>query len=374
MKHVSISTILVGGARPNFVKLAPVYRALNRSSKFSVSLVHTGQHYSEDLSDIFFEELRIPRPDIYLGAGSGSHGEQTAILLKRFEEVLLERKPHLVIVVGDVNSSLACALAAAKVVYGDGRRPKIAHVEAGLRSFDRTMPEEVNRVLTDTISDFLFTTEQSANANLMREGIPAERIFFVGNVMIDTLLNQIQKATKLRVWESYGYKERGYGVVTLHRPSSVDDRETLNNILHALEKVSETIPLVFPIHPRTAQRLQDFGLQPSHGAGRCLKITLPLGYLEFLSLLSQASLVLTDSGGIQEETTVLGVPCLTLRENTERPITLEEGTNTLVGVQPQKILQGVDQILSAELRCAERPKLWDGKAAERIVRVLEDHC
>ncbi len=366
------SVFLVAGARPNFVKVAPVYRALETSAAFDVTLVHTGQHYDERLSDSFFRDLDMPRPGVHLEVGSGSHGQQTARVLERFEEQLQRRQPDLVIVVGDVNSTIACSLATAKTVYPDGRRPKVAHVEAGLRSFDRTMPEEINRLLTDSISDYLFITEPSAEDNLRREGVPDEKIFFVGNVMIDTLLDQVERAAALEAWADLGLDERRYGVVTLHRPSNVDEPETLADIMDTLLEAAQRLPLVFPVHPRTAQRLGDLGLDLQvSGRDTRLRLLEPLGYVEFLSLLSRAGVVLTDSGGIQEETTILGIPCITLRDNTERPVTLTEGTNRLVGTDRAKILAGVDDALVAEADAAATPRLWDGQAAGRIVAALE---
>jgi UDP-N-acetylglucosamine 2-epimerase (non-hydrolysing) len=365
-----VRAFLVAGARPNFMKVAPVYRALSNRAWLTSVLVHTGQHHDPELSDVFFADLGLPRPDVSLNAGSGSHGAQTARILERFEGAVTERKPDLVIVVGDVNSTIACALVTAKTVYASGVRPRLAHVEAGLRSFDRTMPEEVNRVLTDHISDFLFTTEESANANLQREGIPQERVFFVGNVMIDSLLQQAQRAAELRKWEAFGVDPAAYAVLTLHRPSNVDVRETLASLLETLTEASRRVPIVFPAHPRTAVRIQEFGLEPLARAGR-LKLVPPLGYLDFLSLMTHAQLVLTDSGGIQEETTVLGIPCITLRTNTERPVTLTLGTNTLAGTDRVKILNAVDHILSGARAMKQRPPLWDGKAAERISAVLD---
>ena len=367
----AVSAFLVGGARPNFMKIAPVYKALAASPKFSVTLVHTGQHYDEGLSGVFFKDLNLPQPAVALAAGSASHGAQTACILERFEKVVIEREPDLVIVVGDVNSTLACALAAAKVTYSSGRRPRVAHVEAGLRSFDRTMPEEINRVLTDALSDFLFTTEESAGINLEREGIASDRIFFAGNVMIDTLLEQAHRATALRMWEQLGLEDRGYAVVTLHRPTNVDDPRVLKTLLETLREVGTKIPVIFPAHLRTLRRMQDCGLLPVVRDHDGLRITPPMGYVEFLSVMSRARLVLTDSGGIQEETTVLGIPCLTLRENTERPVTVTQGTNILVGADPQRMLGSVDDVLAGRWKAGKLPELWDGKAAQRITQVLE---
>jgi len=359
--------VLVAGARPNFVKVAPIYGALVRRQKFSVTLVHTGQHYDASLSDVFFAELDLPRPGISLDVGSGTHAVQTARVLERFENVVTNQEPDLVIVVGDVKSTLACALAASKVVYPSGRQPKIAHVEAGLRSDDRTMPEEINRIVTDAISDVLFTTEESANVNLEREGIPSERVFFVGNVMIDTLLRQRDRAASLRAWENFGFTPQKYGVVTLHRPSNVDDPSRLRAFIETLSEIGQKLPLVFPAHPRTIARIRESAINPSGG----VTITSPLGYVEFLSLMSHARLVLTDSGGIQEETTVLGIPCLTLRQNTERPVTIVHGTNTLVGTDHRQILDATSAVLDGKAKTGRLPELWDGRAADRIADTLE---
>jgi UDP-N-acetylglucosamine 2-epimerase (non-hydrolysing) len=366
----SISVFLVGGARPNFMKVAALYKAMAASPEFYVRLVHTGQHYDDGLSDVFFRDLDLPPPDIRLEVGSGSHGVQTARVLERFEKAVVEGEPDLIIVVGDVNSTIACALAAVKIAYPSGRRPKVAHVEAGLRSSDRTMPEEINRVLTDAISHFLFTTEASAGVNLAREGVPADQVFFVGNVMIDTLLEQAQRAAALRTWEAFGLKDHGYAVLTLHRPSNVDDPRTLANLTETLYKVGRKIPVVFPAHPRTVHRLRDLQLGAAMSDNGGIRFTPPMGYIEFLSLMSHARFVLTDSGGIQEETTILGIPCLTLRENTERPVTVTHGSNILVGTNSQKILEAVAQILAGEVKLATAPELWDGNAAQRIVQVL----
>jgi UDP-N-acetylglucosamine 2-epimerase (non-hydrolysing) len=332
-------------------------------------LVHTGQHYDPELSDVFFTDLGLPCPDISLDVGSGSHGEQAARILERFEAALARERPELVVVVGDVNSTVACALATAKMQYAGGQRPRLAHVEAGLRSFDRTMPEEINRVVTDSLSDFLFTTEESANANLRREGIAKERVFFVGNVMIDSLLQQAQRAAEVKAWEALGVRRGEYAVLTLHRPSNVDDCGTLTGVLDTMREVSRQIPVVFPAHPRTAARIRSCLLEPALGHSQ-LRLVPPLGYLQFLSLMTGARLVLTDSGGIQEETTVLGIPCLTLRENTERPITVTAGTNAIVALERSKILSAVDVAMNGPRRVVGKPPLWDGKAAERIAAVL----
>jgi UDP-N-acetylglucosamine 2-epimerase (non-hydrolysing) len=349
------------------MKVAPLYHAFARSGGFDVKLVHTGQHYDDRLAGSFFRDLGLPAPDIELAVGSASHGAQTARVLERFEQELYLGQPDLVVVVGDVNSTIACALAAAKAVYPDGRRPRVAHVEAGLRSFDRTMPEEINRVLCDAISDLLFVTEESGVQHLQAEGVDASRIFLVGNVMIDTLRRQSAAAHELAAWSRFGLEERSYAVATLHRPSNVDDQAMLGRLMHSLEEVSQLLPVVFPVHPRTRSRLQALGVAtPAR-----LLLCEPMPYLEFLSLMMQARLVLTDSGGIQEETTCLGVPCLTLRENTERPITVTRGTNRIIGTGPEVILDQVHSVLQKPMPQVLSPPLWDGAAAERIVDVLE---
>ena len=311
----------VVGARPNFMKMTPVILEARRR-KLAHVLVHTGQHYDAQMSDIFFDELGMPQPDVSLGVGSGSHAEQTARIMMAFEKVCLDQTPPLVVVGGDVNSTLACAVVAAKLQI------PVAHVEAGLRSFDRSMPEEINRVLTDHIASLLFTTEPSGNENLLQEGIPQEYIHFVGNPMIDSLRRHLDKALASRPWEKFALKPSCYGLVTLHRPANVDDPDVLFEISSALKEISEEISLLFPVHPRTRQRIEQFGIDLGS-----LKVAEPLGYIDFLGLMAKASLVITDSGGIQEETTALGVPCITLRLNTERPITLERGTNRLAGIK-----------------------------------------
>jgi UDP-N-acetylglucosamine 2-epimerase (non-hydrolysing) len=366
------SVFLVAAARPNFMKVAPLYAALNANKSVHTWLVHTGQHYDPSLSDVFFRDLGLPQPHISLDVGSGRHGAQTARVLERFEAEITKIQPALVIVVGDVNSTLGCALAAAKMVYAGGGRPLLAHVEAGLRSFDRSMPEEVNRVLTDAISDYLFITEESARENLLREGIPPERIFFVGNVMIDTLLQQAARARREAVWKSFEVPPRGYALVTIHRPSNVDDTDGLANVTQIVSDLSEKLPVIFPVHPRTTAKLQEFRLLDRLVSNRRVRLTGPLAYIEFLSLMSEARLVITDSGGVQEETTVLGVPCLTLRTNTERPVTVTQGTNTLVGTERHTVLKNVNDILMGRRRESRIPDLWDGAAAVRICKILTE--
>lgn len=357
--------INVVGARPNFMKIAPLLRAMNkRKWQIEHLLVHTGQHYDVSMSDNFFEQLEIPEPDINLGIGSGSHAEQTAKIMIEFERVLLQHKPDLIIVVGDVNSTIACSLVASKLGV------RIAHVEAGLRSFDRTMPEEINRVLTDAISDFLFTTEASANKNLRGEGIPQEKIFFVGNVMIDTLTHCLDKIQNSSL-PFNNLHEKEYAIITLHRPSNVDHPEILEKILEAFYQISQKIKLAIPLHPRTNKNISAFGMQDKlDQIAQNAIITGPIGYLEMLRLVKSARLVITDSGGLQEETTYLGIPCITMRENTERPSTIEIGTNVLVGNDLNALFKNFGKILSGGLKKGHIPPLWDGKAAERIVEAL----
>jgi UDP-N-acetylglucosamine 2-epimerase (non-hydrolysing) len=349
----------VVGARPNFMKVAPILEAAGRHPELRATLVHTGQHYDEKMSKLFFDELGLPRPDVDLEVGSASHAQQTALVLARFEPVLLEKKPDLVLVVGDVNSTLACSLCASKLGIA------VAHVEAGLRSFDRTMPEEINRLVTDAIADLLFVSEPSGLENLKREGTPDEKVHFVGNVMIDSLLAHRERAERSDVHERLALQPKRYAVLTLHRPSNVDDTTSLAKVMGPILDLSRHVPVVFPVHPRTRDRLQASGLS-SPG----LRVVEPLGYLDFLKLLIHARLVLTDSGGIQEETTVLRVPCITLRENTERPATMTYGTNVLVGTDPVLIRAGINAALEAPRLPAEPPPKWDGKAAERIADVL----
>jgi UDP-N-acetylglucosamine 2-epimerase (non-hydrolysing) len=351
----------VVGARPNFMKIAPVVEAL-REAGVPQYLVHTGQHYDEKMSQLFFDDLGIPAPDLNLEVGSGSQAVQTAEILRRFEPVLLEVKPDVVVVVGDVNSTLACALAAAKLGI------PVAHIEAGLRSFDRTMPEEINRVVTDCLSDLLFVSEPSGVKNLRNEGIAGERVHFVGNVMIDTLLRHRAAAEGSDIRARLGLLGAdSYALVTLHRPSNVDRPDKLAGIIRALGALALDLPVVFPIHPRTRKNALDAGLERDL---ECLITTEPLGYLDFLNLMSRAAVVVTDSGGIQEETTVLGVPCLTVRENTERPATITFGTNRLIGPHPEVLLRAVRQALRGPRKIGRLPALWDGRAAHRIVEVL----
>lgn len=383
--------MIVVGARPNFMKVGPILRTITSYNSAAVQgrtlqpiLVHTGQHYDAMMSDAFFTDLDLPKPDIFLGVGSGSHAVQTGEIMRRFEQVLLENMPDVMVVVGDVNSTLACTLVAAKL----NPKPMIAHVEAGLRSFDRNMPEESNRVVTDHLSDLLFVTESSGMTNLSREGIPAERVFFVGNTMIDTLLAFASKAESSHVLNSLGLYERfpgngdapalrQYALLTLHRPSNVDEREALLEILEGLQELASLREIIFPAHPRTQSRIHEHGLeryfrfesqQDSHRA-RGIRMIDPKGYLDFVCMMKNARLIVTDSGGIQEESICLGVPCVTLRENTERPITLASGMNVLGGVRREGIQRAVRQQLLRK-QSPQMPELWDGKAAERIVDVL----
>lgn len=404
---------IIAGARPNFMKVAPIIEAINnyncsKKKKIDYYLVHTGQHYDQQMSELFFENLGIPTPDIDLEVGSASHAVQTAEIMKRFEKVCIQENPTHILVVGDVNSTIACALVASKLDI------KVIHVEAGLRSFDRSMPEEINRLLTDAISDFLFTTEKSANENLRREGIPEEKIHFVGNVMIDTLIKHERKAQKSDILKRLGLIKLqeddqtrtknstnpiiNYAILTLHRPSNVDDKETFRDILEALLVIGENLPIIFPVHPRTFNRIKEFGfdeflnwtlhnsksstnLSGALSPNNSIKPIQPLGYLDFLKLISNAELVLTDSGGIQEETTILRIPCVTIRENTERPVTVTRGTNVLSGTKKENIIKSALSQLTIANKHEKSdkinqpfkpniPPLWDGNAAKRIVEIL----
>jgi UDP-N-acetylglucosamine 2-epimerase (non-hydrolysing) len=356
--------ILVAGARPNFMKVAPILQALRKSAKpgLSVMLVHSGQHYDAAMSANFFADLNLPAPDLNLNVGSGSHACQTAGIMVAFEKVCIAHRPDWVVVVGDVNSTLACALTAKKLGI------RVAHVEAGLRSRDMRMPEEINRLCTDAIADLLFTTDIEAGRNLQREGIPADRIHFVGNTMIDTLLENVDRALARPL--PLDLPAGGFAVLTLHRPATVDDRAVLGGVLSAVYGISARLPVVFPRHPRTAARLREFQLGDELAAHENIRITEPLGYLAFLGLLARARLVLTDSGGIQEETTVLGVPCVTIRENTERPLTCAMGTNVLAGLRPDDIAAAAKQALDRKPVSGAIPEKWDGHAAERIAGIL----
>ncbi len=380
--------INVVGTRPNFMKIAPILRQMRKyAAAFQPILIHTGQHYDYEMSKVFFKDLELPEPDIYLGVGSGTHAEQTGKVMIEFEKVLIREKPDLVVVVGDVNSTLAAALSAVKLHI------PVAHVEAGLRSGDRGMPEEINRVLTDAMADYLFTPSCDAHENLRREGIPKERIFFVGNVMVDTLLYSKEKARKSDILARLGLttnkgvlRAADYALLTLHRPNNVDNKKNLKRILDALWEIQKRIKIVFPIHPRTRRRLREFGLQSFLSNSGQWKptiqsinwetnsviITPPLAYLDFLKLEMKARFIMTDSGGIQEEATILGVPCLTLRETTERPVTVTQGTNVVVGNDGNNIVKEALKILESKRKRGKHPQFWDGRAAERIVEILRE--
>jgi len=354
----------IAGARPNFMKIAPILEAMKPYPNLDSLLVHTGQHYDYQMSGVFFKELEIPEPDIHLGVGSGSHAVQTAKIMMAFEETALEHQPDLVLVVGDVNSTLACALVAAKLHI------PVAHVEAGIRSFDMTMPEEINRVVTDSISDYLLPPSNFGRENLLKEGISEDKIFVVGDTMIDTLFKFRERAEQTPILTELGVKAKSYALMTLHRPANVDIKENLIAILNAIERIQEQIQIVFAIHPRTKSHIQTFGLSNRVAAMSNLRIIDPVGYFAFLNLMINAHFVLTDSGGMQEETTVLGIPCLTMRDTTERPETVEEGTNTLVANDTELIVEESLKILNGNGKRGTYPELWDGHAAERVVEVL----
>ena len=353
------------GARPNFMKIAPIFREMRRREReFLPLIVHTGQHYDAAMSDSFFVDLGIPKPDFHLEVGSASHAVQTARIMMAFEPIVLEEKPDWVLVVGDVNSTIACALVCAKLGV------RVAHVEAGLRSRDRTMPEEINRILTDSISDLLLTTSEDADENLKQEGVADDKIKFVGNVMIDSLFYNLEKSRISKTRENLDLIGKDYAVLTLHRPSNVDERDVFSALLDALCEISKKLPIIFPVHPRTRSNIEKFGFT-ERVANSNIRLIEPLGYLDFMNLYSGAKLVLTDSGGLQEETTAIGIPCLTLRENTERPITIELGTNILVGTNPEKITRSAFEILeNASPKDTKIPPLWDGSAALRICDAL----
>lgn len=351
------------GARPNFIKMAPIVQELNRRN-IRQMLVHTGQHYDRNMSQVFFEQLKMPEPDIYMGVGSDTHARQTAKIMVGLEEICQNNKPDLVLVAGDVNSTVAAALVAAKLHI------PVGHVEAGLRSFDRTMPEEINRIVTDHVSDLLFTTEENANQNLAQEGIGTEFIHFVGNCMVDTLRTHVEAAVAHAPWSDFELASDRYALLTLHRPSNVDEQEALGEIMETINQVSRHMPVLFPIHPRTRQRVLQWQIELSPSVHLCD----PLPYLTFLGLMARARCVLTDSGGVQEETTALGIPCLTLRWNTERPITVTTGTNQLVGTDREQILKSVGEILDNRWKQGKCPPLWDGRASQRIVNVVEAAC
>ena len=357
--------ILIAGARPNFMKIAPLMQEFKKhKKKFDILLVHTGQHYDFEMSEVFFQNLKIPKPDIYLNVGSDSHAAQIAKIMLAFEKVVLREKPDLVIVVGDVNSTLACSLVASKL------HVKIAHIEAGLRSFDNSMPEEINRKLTDSLSDFLFVSEESGLRNLKREGIDPKKVYFVGNIMIDTLIKSNIKYQKSKILNKLGLKPKTYSVLTLHRPSNVDSKNSLSEIYDILKTVSQQIKIIYPIHPRARKMIKIHDFLNKFGKLNNLIMIEPLGYTDFIKLVKESNFVLTDSGGIQEETTILKIPCLTMRKNTERPVTIKKGSNYLAGRNKAKIIRYTRNILRNKAKKANIPKFWHGKAAERIVKTL----
>jgi UDP-N-acetylglucosamine 2-epimerase (non-hydrolysing) len=353
---------IIAGARPNFMKIAPIIREIKKHKSLEYFLVHTGQHYDFQMSDAFFKDLEIPKPDYFLNAGSGSHAKQTAAVMISFEEVCIQENPDIVLVVGDVNSTMAAAVVAKKLGI------KVAHVEAGLRSFDMSMPEEINRMVTDSISDYFFTTEKAAGINLLKEGKLKDSIFFVGHVMIDNLLYQKEKISDIKTFEADYFKKENnkYFFLTLHRPSNVDDEDTLNNIFEALNEIAEDIPFIYPVHPRTRKKIDEFNIKISENIFQ----VSPLGFKESLYLWKDSRGVFTDSGGLQEETTGLGIPCFTLRDNTERPVTIDEGTNILVGNKKDNILKAYNDFKKGIIKPGKIPELWDGKASQRIVEVL----
>jgi len=359
---------LIAGARPNFMKVAPLYRELKKAGEsFAPRIIHTGQHYDERMSRLFFDDLGMPEPEAYLHVGSGTHGQQTARIIERYEEYILQKdKPDLVVVAGDVNSTVACALVAKKLHI------PVAHLEAGLRSYDERMPEEINRVLTDRISDILLTPSPDGDQNLIQEGVRSERIHFVGNIMIDSLVEHSTKAANSKIKQELELGENPYVLITLHRPSNVDSRNSMEMLLKAFSTIGKEINLVFPMHPRTQKNLEMLGLSGLLSSIPNLRVTDPIGYLDFMKLQMDATAVLTDSGGIQEETTYFGIPCLTLRENTERPITVSEGTNQLVPLTSEAIAIAVSEVLKGKVKKGKIPKFWDGHTAERVARVFKE--
>ena len=360
---MSRKIFLIAGARPNFIKIAPLIKELNETG-IEFKIIHTGQHYDHNMSKIFFDDLEIPEPDIHLNIGSASHAVQTAKIMIEFEKVILKEKPLLVVVVGDVNSTLACSLVAKKMGI------KIAHVESGLRSFDHSMPEEINRILTDQLSDFLFTSEPAGEINLKREGIAKDKIFFVGNIMIDSLIINLKKARDLKKYEKYGLEKNKYSLITIHRPSNVDTKENLKELIKILIYIQDKIKIFFPIHPRTKRKLKEFNLEDQLIKSNII-LSEPIGYLDFLNLMINSKMILTDSGGIQEEASYLKVPILTLRENTERPITIEKGTNELVGKNFIKIKKYINEILSNQYKKGQDIDKWDGKTAKRVIKIIK---
>ena len=361
-----MKVVNVVGARPNFVKIAPLMQAMTRSNNLEPVLLHTGQHYDYNMSESFFRELEIPEPDVYLNVGSDTHGRQVAKIMKEFDEFCEEHNPDLVVVVGDVNSTMACSLVAVK------RHIKVAHIEAGIRSFDRNMPEEVNRIVTDSVADLLLPPSSDAVENLLKEGHNEDQIHLVGNIMIDTLLKNQQKILRSDILRTLNIKSGEFALLTLHRPSNVDDVRSLGNIIEALEVIQNRIKIVFPVHPRTKKRIEEFGLLNRINSSGNIILTEPLGYFDFGKLVYDANFVMTDSGGIQEETTVYRIPCITIRENTERPVTVWEGTNKLAGSDKEKIVDFAGQILDGNWKKGTIPELWDGRTADRIVNIFEN--
>jgi UDP-N-acetylglucosamine 2-epimerase (non-hydrolysing) len=359
-----IKIINVVGARPNFMKIAPLMKEYSKYDSFKPIIVHTGQHYDANMSDLFFNQLQIPKPDISLGVGSDSHSKQTAKIMEKFEDVCLNVQPDAVLVVGDVNSTMACSLVASKIGI------KIIHLEAGLRSYDRTMPEEINRLVTDALADILLTPSQDADDNLIKEGIPKSKIFFVGNIMIDTLLQFLPLAEKSQILDDLKINKKDFILVTLHRPSNVDQQENLTKIINTFEQIQKEIKIIFPIHPRTRNKLNEFGFNEKVKSFKNLILTDPIGYLDFQKLMINAKLVITDSGGIQEETTALKIPCITVRENTERPITVIEGSNEIVGLDMDKLLNLTNKALKNQWKESKIPVFWDGKTSQRVLKVL----
>lgn len=362
-----IKIINVVGARPNFMKIAPLMKEYLKYDSIKPIIVHTGQHYDNNMSDLFFNQLQIPKPDISLGVGSHSHSKQTAKIMEKFEDVCLEVQPDAVLVVGDVNSTMACSLVASKMGI------KIIHLEAGLRSYDRTMPEEINRLVTDALADILLTPSEDANQNLMKEGIPNTKIFFVGNIMIDTLYQFLPLAEKSLILENLKIQKNNYILVTLHRPSNVDKQDNLAKIFDAFDKIQREIKIIFPIHPRTRNKLSEFGLNEFVKSLKNLILAEPIGYLDFQKLMINSKLVITDSGGIQEETTALKIPCITVRENTERPITVLEGSNEIVGLDMDKLLHLTHKALNDQWKDSKIPVFWDGKTSQRVLKILHNY-
>jgi len=367
MKKNKIKIICIAAARPNFMKVAPLLKEIKKYSRFKTILVHTGQHYDYAMSGSFFKELNIPKPNYNLGVRAGLHGEQTGLTMIKFEKICIKEKPDLIIVVGDVNSTLAGALVSTKL------HVPVAHIEAGLRSRDMNMPEEINRILTDHISDYLFVTCKEGKTNLINEGIDKKKIYFVGDIMVDTLLKSKKKIQKINTFKKLNLKKKEYSLLTLHRPANVDDKKRLKILLQTFNLIQKKIKIIYPMHPRTAKQIKKFGLEKYVKQMKNFIVTPPLGYLEFISLLMNSKFLLTDSGGLQEESTTLKIPCLTLRDNTERPVTVNVGTNVIVGTNKNKIIKEINKIISGKGKKGKQPKYWDGKTAERIIKILNNN-